>query len=578
MPYAYLNLLTTYLQPQRGRLLLLGGLISGTIGLQLLNPQILRGFIDSAENSAELSLLLQSAALFLGLSLLTQLIYTATAYVSVDVAWNATNRLRHDLATHLLQLDMRYHNAHTAGELLTLVDDDVKRLSGFFSDFSIRLVANALLLIGIVVMMFRETWLIGTAAMIYVVVTFFVLNRLRKPTTPLWQAERKLNADLYSFLEERLNGIEDIRSSGAVAFTMRQYFAKTRALFWQRYRAYGRNMIFSQSANLFMSLGYVGGLAIGVYSFQRGEITVGTVYLILFYISLFSRPFRQISVQVERFQTAIASLDRVLAAQRQTSHIQDSGTQSLPNESLSLQYKGVSFAYQTGTPILNAISFELKAGQVLGLIGRTGSGKTTLARLLFRLYEPDAGIILLNGIDIRDVPLAQLRQRIGLVTQNVQIFNGTIRENMTFFAEDVTDAQLMRVIEALGLGDWVRGLPNGLDTTLLADGTGISTGEAQLLALTRVFLKDPDLLIMDEASAHLDPATERLLERALDRLLANRTSIIIAHRLQTVQRADQIMILDHGRCLEHGPRTTLLQDPNSRFSHLVKIGLAEVLT
>ena len=211
----------------------------------------------------------------------------------------------------------------------------------------------------------------------------------------------------------------------------------------------------------------------------------------------------------------------------------------------------------------------------MGLLGRTGSGKTTLTRLLFRLYEPAVGHILLDGASLSTYPLRELRRRIGMVTQEVQLFQATLRDNMTFFNATIDDAQILDVLHDLGMGNWYAAQPDGLDTMLQAGGAGLSAGEAQLLAFVRVFLKDPGLVILDEASSRLDPATEQLLERATDRLLTNRSAIIIAHRLVTVQRADTILLLEQGRIAEFGPRQALAQDRDSRFYQLLQTGLTE---
>jgi ATP-binding cassette subfamily B protein len=228
-------------------------------------------------------------------------------------------------------------------------------------------------------------------------------------------------------------------------------------------------------------------------------------------------------------------------------------------------------------PVLHNVSFQLAPGRVLGLLGRTGGGKTTVTRLLFRLYDPDAGAVCLGENDLRALPLAGLRRRVGLVTQNIQLFHATVRDNLTFFDRSVPDERILGVLRDLGLERWIQGLPKGLDTVLESGGGGLSAGEAQLLAFTRVFLQDPGLVILDEASSRLDPATEALLERAVDRLLQGRTAILIAHRLGTVQRADEILILEGGRVEEHGVRAELARDPDSRFAQLLRTGLEEVL-
>jgi ATP-binding cassette, subfamily B, bacterial len=227
--------------------------------------------------------------------------------------------------------------------------------------------------------------------------------------------------------------------------------------------------------------------------------------------------------------------------------------------------------------VLSELSFQLKPGSVLGLLGRTGSGKTTLARLIFRLYDPQSGCIEINGGDVRDASLEVLRRNIAIVTQDVQLFRASVRDNLTFFDRSISDEQILKTLEELKLGDWVRSLPEGLSTQLDTGSRSLSAGEAQLLAFTRVFLRNPGLVILDEASSRLDPATEQRLERAIDKLLQNRTAIIIAHRLGTVQRADEIMILDNGRVSEYGDRQQLATDVNSRFYQLLQTGMEEVL-
>jgi ABC-type multidrug transport system fused ATPase/permease subunit len=249
---------------------------------------------------------------------------------------------------------------------------------------------------------------------------------------------------------------------------------------------------------------------------------------------------------------------------------------------LSIEFHDVSFSYADNGEdgnVLHNVSFHLPPGKVLGVLGRTGSGKTTLTRLLFRLYDSTAGAIRLGDVDVRDVALSDLRARVGMVTQDVQLFQATLRDNLAFFNPRIGDEQMERALKELRLWDWLRSLPDGLSTKLAAGGQGLSAGEAQLLAFTRVFLKDPGLVILDEASARLDPATENLLERAVDRLFhaPRRTGLVIAHRLQTVQRADDILILEDGRVSEYGPREQLAADPASRFYSLLKTGLEEAL-
>ncbi len=257
--------------------------------------------------------------------------------------------------------------------------------------------------------------------------------------------------------------------------------------------------------------------------------------------------------------------------------VQDGPGVGLPAGPLAVEFAGVSFGYDGEETVLDRISFHLAPGKVLGLLGRTGSGKTTLARLLCRLYDPDSGAILLGGVDLRQPKVAELRRRVGVVTQDVQLFQASVRDNLTLFDPSIPDKTILAILEELGLGPWYRSLGRGLDMEMEADGGGLSAGEGQLLAFARVFLQDPGLVILDEASSRLDSATEQLVEAAVTKLLRNRTGLIVAHRLATVHRADEIMILEDGRIREHGPRERLASDPASRFASLLQTGLEEAL-
>ena len=286
-------------------------------------------------------------------------------------------------------------------------------------------------------------------------------------------------------------------------------------------------------------------------------------------------PLFQISRQINDLQKATAGFKRIEALFRTDTRIRE-GRENLPaGQALGVEFDRVTFSYFQGDPVLRDVNFRLEPGRVLGLLGRTGSGKTTLTRLLFRFYDVDSGEIRMGGQDLRQVRLQGLRQKVGMVTQDVQIFKASLRENLSLFDESIDDEQLLKAIEELGLGPWFSSLPEGLDSTVSSG--ALSAGEAQLLAFARVFLKDPGLVILDEPSSRLDPATEARIDRAVQKLLEGRTGIIIAHHLGTVEKVDEIMVLQGGQIVEHGARAELVRDPNSRFSQLLSAGLEKVL-
>ena len=581
----YWTLLIDYLKPQWGRVALLALLLLGSIGLQLLNPQIVRRFIDLVGTDRPMRDLTLTAVSFLGVAVVGQAVSLAMTYIGETIAWTATNALRLDLTVHCLKLDMSFHKAHTPGELIERIDGDVSTLAEFFSDMALQLLANALLMLGVLVLLFVEDWRAGLTGVGYVLLTLLALRVVREPLTRAWGESRQAEANLLGFLGERLAGTEDIRASGAEPYVVRQLYALMRRVskFWIKAKmiqaaGFDATSMVSLAAK-------VAALAVGAWLFYHDRATLGAVYLIFGYVGQMERPLDSIRRRLDNLRKASASMERVRELMRIQPTVIDrpAPAAALQDGPLAVTFDRVRFQYDDDLgangprTVLDDVSFALDPGRVLGLLGRTGSGKTTLTRLLFRLHDPTQGAVRLGQIDLRDLALRDLRRRVGLVTQNVQLFRASVRDNLTLFRPGIDDARLLEALHTLGLDSWYQSLPEGLDTLLQASSQGLSAGQAQLVAFARVLLKDPGLIILDEASSRLDPATEQLVERALDRLLVGRTAIIIAHRLATVQRADEIMILEGGRVIEHGPRASLADDAHSRFYALLQTGLEEAL-
>ncbi len=573
----YWDLLARYIQPQRTRFILLTVLLLASIGLQVVNPQIMRYFIDTATTGGAMNVLVNASLAFIGIALVQQVVGVSATYLGETVAWTATNALRAELAHHCLDLDMTFHNDRSPGELIERIDGDVTELSNFFSQVVIRIIGNILLMFGILGAMLFEDWRVGLAFAVFALITLLALNAVRGIAIPHQKRLREVMAELFGYLEERLAGTEDIRASGAVDFVILGLYKLMFKVHKHWRDAQHRFVLLRFTAGMLLTLGISMAFYAGYQLFNAGDITLGATYLIVYYTNLLRRPIRELTQQIESLQNIGAATERLKDLRAFQPKILDGPGAELPHTALPMAFEGVSFAYHPGEPVLDGISFALQPGNVLGLLGRTGSGKTTLARLIFRLYDPTAGMITLGDQPLTQLRLQQLRERVALVTQDVQLFQASVRDNLTFFNRSIPDVRILAVIEELGLSSWYDSLPGGLDTKLETGGRGLSAGEGQLLAFTRIFLRDPSLVILDEASSRLDPATEQLIERAVDRLLRDRTAIIIAHRLGTVHRTDHIMILENGSIAEYGPRATLAADPDTRFYHLLQTGLEEVL-
>lgn len=573
----YWDLLARYIQPQRRQFILLTILLLSSIGLQVVNPQIMRYFIDTAIAGETLEILVRAALAFIGIALIQQVVGVSATYMGEKVAWTATNELRAELARHCLGLDMSFHNDSSPGELIERIDGDVTELSNFFSQVVIRILGNIILLMGILGALAFEDWRVGVSFSVFAIITLLALNAVRGIAIPHQKRLREVMAELFGYLEERLAGTEDIRSSGAVDFVILGLYKLMRKVHKHWRDAQRRFILVRFTAGILLTFGIAMSFYAGYHLFNAGIITLGTAYLIVYYTNLLRRPIRELTHQIESLQNIGAATERLKDLRAFQPKILDGPGATIPAGPLPLSFDAVKFAYSPDEPVLDGISFSMQPGSVLGLLGRTGSGKTTLARLIFRLYDPTNGSILLGGVPLTRLHLQQLRERVALVTQDVQLFQASVRDNLTFFNRAIPDEQILAVIAELGLSDWFTALPKGLDTKLETGGRSLSAGEGQLLAFTRVFLRDPSLVILDEASSRLDPATEQLIERAVDRLLQNRTAIIIAHRLGTVHRTDQIMILEKGAIAEYGQRDTLARNSNTRFYQLLQTGLEEVL-
>lgn len=573
----YVQLLSGYLRPQWKSITALTALLLFTIALQLINPQIIRYFIDTAQSEAQPRALLYAAILFIGVSLVHQGITVWATYISENVGWVATNKLRGDVAAHCLRLDMSFHKSHTSGTLIERVDGDINALANFFSSFVITLMANLLLVFGILALLFIEGWQIGLGMLFFVVAAIWSIQYIRKYASAYWGKMRQMSAEFYGFLGEHLEGTEDTRANGATGFVLHRFYELLRKWLPIRVRAFFGFASMWITTIIVFAIGNAVAFAICAYLWNKGAMTIGTVYMIFYYTELMAKPIEKIRTQIEDLQKADASIVRIQELLATKSAIPEGTGAALPHGPLSVRFDRVTFGYEDTATTLGGIDFELGKSRSLGVLGRTGSGKTTLARLLLRFYDPRAGGIYLGGVDIRDPYVRDVRQRVGMVTQQIEIFQGTVRDNLTFFDDTIADDRIVEVLEELGLGGWYRSLPGGLDEMLESSGGGLSAGEAQLLAFARVFLSDPGLVILDEASSRLDPVTEQKIEAAVSKLLHNRTCIIIAHRLATIQRVDDILVLEQGRIVEHGDRQTLARDSGSRFSRMMATGMEEVL-
>jgi ATP-binding cassette subfamily B protein len=477
------------------------------------------------------------------------------------VGQRLTARLREALFHHVMALSLRFHDNTPTGKLVTRLTSDVEALAEVFGSGAVGLLGDLVSLVVISITMLMIEWRLGLMLIaLQIPVTLGMLwlqRRYRRANYRVREELGQLNSDL----QENLQGLEVVQMFRREGENSQRFRITNQA-----YRRAVDGVIFYDSAISAM-IEWVSQAAIAlVLAAGGGLVTGGAMGLgtltsfILFSLRLFD-PLRQLAERFTQIQgglTAVERIDELLSRPIEISDISDGARSELVRRSASeshspgeVVFESVSFAYRPDDPILHDLSFRISPGEHVAIVGPTGSGKTTIIRLLCRLYDPQAGRILLDGIDIRELPLAVLRQRLGVVLQDTFLFSGSVASNVRLDCP-LTDGEVERLCLDLGLGSLLQRLPAGLATSLRERGANLSSGERQLLAVARVAARDPSVLVMDEATAFLDPSTEATLQRDLERLLHDRTAIVIAHRLATVESSDRILVLRKGQLIESG--------------------------
>ncbi len=485
---------------------------------------------------------------------------TQTYNVQV-VGQRLTARIRDDLFRHAMALSLRFHDRTPVGKLLTRLTSDVDALAEVFGSGAVGVLSDLVTLLVIGLTMLSIEWRLGLLLLVsQVPVTLGVLwlqGRYRKANYRVREELGQLNADL----QENLQGLEVVQMFRREAVNGARFSRTTDA-----YRRAVTGTIFYDSAiSAFIEWVALAAvalvLALGGAMVTGGAMGLGTLTTFILFSQRVFDPLRQLAERFTQIQGGLTAVERIGELLEQPIEIADLPTSERSAAAMvsgaerfspgEVEFENVSFAYRPDDPILTDLSFRIAPGEHVAIVGPTGSGKTTVIRLLCRLYEPQQGTIRLDGVDIRELPIATLRRRLGVVLQDTFLFSGNVADNLRLDA-DISEADLERLCGDLGLGPLLARLGDGLASELRERGGNLSSGERQLLAVARVAIRDPSVLVMDEATAFMDPSTEATLQRDLDTLLSGRTAIVIAHRLATVEAADRILVLRRGRLIEEG--------------------------
>lgn len=560
------RLLLGELRPERRAVAALAVLLSFAVGLPVVAQLLLGTFVDDAADGASAAHLTRVALAFGGLLLVANVLQLLVTFLAVRLAWRIGNRLRVDLCRHALALELTWHGEHTAGEVIERVDGDIDAVTRFTSTAVLEVVGNVAVLVAVTATALWVEWRAGLVLVATVGVAVVVLLRMRSVAVPHHDHEREVLSRLYGDLEDRLGGLEDLRANGAGDWAVDRLHRHS-ARWWRAARtASFRGEGAYALTGVTFAVGTAATLGVSAWLCAQGRLSLGAVLVLFRFVQMVQQPLERIGEQLNEFQKAVAGIRRAARLLGTPVGVRP-GERVLPEGPLSIDVDGAALAYGDHLA-LRDVELHLAAGTSLGVVGRTGSGKTSLGRLLARFWDPTAGTVRVGGVDLRATDAASLRRRVAVVTQEVEVLRASVADNLTLFGTvEADDDDLRAALEAVGLGPWLRALPAGLATEL--DGSSrLSGGEAQLLAFARVLLADPGLVVLDEATSRLDPETEARVATATRALREGRTLVIVAHRLATLDAVDEVCVVDEGRIVEHGARAELAADPTSRYARL----------
>ena len=480
-------------------------------------------------------------------------------YLTVGISQGIVYSLRNDVDAKLSRLPLRYFDAHARGDILSRVTNDIDNIAQTLQQALTQITTAVFTVLGVLVMMLWISPLLAGISLLAVPLSVVVTMQIAKRSQKQFAAQWAHTGTLNGHIEETHTGRNIVKVFGREEEAQRHFDEENEKLFQASFKAQFISGIIQPSMNSISNLNYVAIAVIGGMRVASGTMTLGDVQAFIQYTRQFTWPITQLAAIANVMQSAVASAERVFELLDEAEEEPDTASPvKLTEVSGHITLENVSFRYEAEEPLIEELDLDVKPGQTVAIVGPTGAGKTTLVNLLLRFYEIDHGRITLDGVDTRDMTREDLRSLFGMVLQDAWLFGGTIRENIAYGREGASDAEIMRAAEDAHVDHFVRTLPGGYDTRLDDDATNVSQGEKQLLTIARAFLADPQVLILDEATSSVDTRTEVLIQKAMARLMENRTSFVIAHRLSTIRDADTILVMDHGRIIEQGTHAELL--------------------
>lgn len=549
-----------YLLFYRKQIILVLFIMAGTVTVSLVNPLIVERAIDVYIANGDINGLLRLALFALVLNTVFVLLVKLRMNIMATISNKVLLTVRQDLYTHIQKLSFHFFDSRPTGKILARIIGDVNSLKEVLSNSVTTLIPDFITICAVVGIMFVKNYKLAFAALISLPLMIVCLWLIQVYSHVRWQIHRKKSSNLNAFVHEDLSGMRIIQSFTAEEETQSAFNELLREHRDSFVKAVVLNDAFGSVIDFCWGLGTVSLYYVGVRMIGREAVPVGTLIAFGAYITMFWHPIMNLSNFYNQLVTNISGAERIFEILDTKPDITDSKeVTELPGIKGDILFDNVSFAYDEDSQVLKNVSFEVKAGETIALVGPTGAGKTTIVNLISRFYDIQEGNIYIDSYNLKDVSIESLRQQMGIMTQDNFIFSGSVKDNIRYGRLDASDEDIIAAAKAVNAHDFIMKLEKGYDTELKERGTGLSIGQRQLLAFARTMVSMPKILILDEATSSIDTHTELLVQQGIEALLKGRTSFVIAHRLSTIQKADRIFVIDNGGIAEEGNAKELLK-------------------
>lgn len=555
---ALLHLLS-YMKPYAGWMLLSLILVLALTGIDLYRPVLIGDAVDTFEANGDYDIIVDTAVKY-GIVLLLSFVFNISqTWILQKTGQSIIHTVRKELYAHIQSLSSRYFDLTPVGKLVTRVTNDVEALNEMYSGILVRLFRNMVKIVGLAAVMLLMDWKLALVSFVLLPVVAVLTVVFRKIARETYRLSRTRLTDINTFLSENISGMRIIQIFGREQRKFEEFDGKNRLLFKAYYREMLVFAVFRPLVYILSVISLMIVLGVGSRDVLGDVISIGTLYIFAQYIQSFFDPIQELAEQFSTLQSSIASAEKIFTIMNEEPAVQeDDNPVILPEIQGKIEFSHVWFAYDNENYVLRDVSFVIEPGQSVAFVGATGAGKSSILNLIGRYYDIQKGNIYIDGVDIRKLSKKQLRSAIGQMQQDVFIFEGTVESNIRLYNEDITSGQIEEAAEYVNASHFIERLPKKYREAVSERGSTFSAGERQLLSFARTLAHKPRILVMDEATANIDTETELLIQEALEKLMQGRTTIMVAHRLSTIQHADCIMVMHKGKIREQGTHQELL--------------------